>query len=140
MKVNYEWVKQQFVAAGVRQQVGDAVLELLRTWEKFDLPANMADDTRDVFTRLANSESLIKTPIEETWVQAVSGGQTMKGDVVRVKHNAFKGEVGVVHNGRIGRVTGIRSGDVIFRSTDGLEPFLDNSHYPFTALEKRVLP
>jgi len=140
MKVNYDWAKQQFMAAGVRQQVGDAVLELLRTWETFDLPANMAQDARDVFNHLSGEESLIKTPLDETWVQCYAGGQAMKGDTVRVKHNAFTGEAGVVHNGRVGRITGIRSGDVIFRSTDGLEPFLDNTHYPFSALEKRVLP
>jgi hypothetical protein len=137
-KVNFDWIKAQFKGAGVRQGTGDASIKLLKTWDTLDLTPEMAEDTIDVFSSLALSKSLIKTPGDQVWVQAQTGGMIQKGDTVRVRHNAFPGEAGVIHNGRIGRVTAIRSGDVIFRSTDDLEPFIDNSHYPFTALEKRV--
>ncbi len=137
-KVNFKWVKEQLQGASVRQGPGDAVLDLLKTWDGIPLTDEHAEDAVDTFSSLAKNQSLIKTPTEQTWVPAASGGSTRVGDIVRIKHNAYKGEAGVINNGRVGKITAIRSGDVIFRSTDGLEPFLDNTHHPFTALERRV--
>jgi hypothetical protein len=137
-QVDYAWVKDQLKSATVRQGPGDATLALLKAWEQIDLPDDLAEDAIEIFASLALNKSLIKTPASETWVPAQPGGNTRVGDIVRVKHNAFKGEAGRIHNGRKGRVTAIRSGDIIFRSTDGLEPFLDNVHYPFNHLERRV--
>lgn len=137
-EVDYDWVKEQLTSASVRQGPGDATIALLKAWEQVTLPEDLADDAVEVFASLARNQSLIKTPAEETWVPARVGGSTRVGATVRVKHNAFKGDAGRIHNGRRGRVTAIRSGDVIFRSTDNLEPFLDNVHYPFEALELRV--
>lgn len=137
-EVNYDWAKAQMTGAGVRQGPGDAVLELLKTWEKISLSAELAADAVEVFTSLAKQEALIKTPGDQVWVQSTPGGGTRTGDIVRVKHNAFTGEAGLIHNGRLGKVVAIRSGDVIFRSTDGLDPFLDGTHFPFIKLEKRV--
>lgn len=134
-KVDFEWVKSQFQAAGVRKGPGSAVLKLLEAWEEIELPADLAEDAIDIFASVAKNAALIKTPTNETWVQAVPGGSLRVSHKVRVKHNAFKGDAGRIHNGRKGVVTAIRSGDVIFRSTDGLEPFIDNAHYPFQALE-----
>lgn len=138
-KVNFDWVRAQLRGASVRQGPGDAAISLLKTWESVPLEGELAEDAVEIFSALALDHALIKTPANESWVQCVSGGQTRVGDVVRIKHNAYKSEAGVIHNGRVGKVTGIRSGDVIFRSTDGLEPFLDNTHHSFQALEKRVL-
>ena len=33
-KVNYNWVKEQFAKASVTVGAGNAVLDLLKTWEK----------------------------------------------------------------------------------------------------------
>jgi hypothetical protein len=137
-KVNLDWIKTQFKGAGVRQGTGDAVLALLKVWETLDLTPEMAEDAIDVFSSLAKNEALIKTPAEQLWIPAQTGGMIQKGDIVRIRHNAFAGEVGIIHNGRVGRVTAIRSGDIIFRSTDDLDPFIDNAHYPFSAVEKRI--
>jgi len=137
-KVNYDWVRAQFVSAGVQQGVGDTVLKLLAVWEDVDVPENMLEDSIEFFSKVALQHSLNNTPVEETWVQAHSGGNSIVGGTVRVRHNYFAGEAGILHNGRKGRVTAVRSGDVIVRSTDDLEPFLDNVHYPFEALEIRV--
>lgn len=137
-KVNFDWVKAQLKAASVRQGPGDAALRLLKAWEEITLTGEMARDAVDIFSSLAVNNSLIKTLDDEIWVQAESGGMLQTGDTVRVKHTAYSGEAGIINNGRIGRVTAIRSGDVLFRSTDDLEPFLDNTHHSFTALEKKI--
>lgn len=137
-EVNYDWAKAQMTGAGVRQGPGDAVLTLLKTWENINLSGEMAKDAIEVFGSLAKQEALIKTPGDQVWVQSTPGGGTRVSDIVRVKHNAFTGDAGIIQNGRIGKVVAIRSGDVIFRSTDGLEPFLDGTHFPFAKLEKRV--
>lgn len=137
-KVNYDWVKTQFTAAGVQQGVGDTVLKLLAVWEDVDVPENMLKDSLEFFSKVALQHSLINTPVNETWVQAYSGGTSLVGRTVRVRNNYFTGDAGIIHNGRKGRVTAIRSGDVIVRSIDDLEPFLDNVHYSFEALEVLV--
>jgi hypothetical protein len=65
-------------------------------------------------------------------------GQIKVADVVRVKPDAFDGELGETHNGREGVIVAIRSGDVIFRSTDDKKPLLDGTHYSPYHLQKRI--
>lgn len=136
--VNFDWVHQQFTGAGVRKGTGDAVITLLKAWQDIDLPNELLEDTVDVFSHLARQEALIKNPGNEVWVQAIAGGPLQVGDQIRVRHDAYKGDEGVIHNGRRGKVVAIRSGRVIVQSTDGLKPFLDGTHYRFEALERRI--
>ena len=134
--VNYDWVRAQFAAAKVRQHEGDAVLELLKKWEEMDVPAEAVSGALQIFKSVAQSHALVPET-GDTWVQA-QVGFIQKGDVVRVRHDAFEGELGLAHNGRVGYVIDLRYGDVIFRSTDDKEPFLDGTHYPPLKLEKRI--
>jgi hypothetical protein len=69
----------------------------------------------------------------------VQPGFIKVSEVVRVKADAFDGELGALHNGRKGVVVGVRYGDVIIKSTDGKEPILEGAHYPPAKLEKLVL-
>jgi len=57
---------------------------------------------------------------------------------VRVKLDAYQGSTGSLHNGRRGKVVGIRYGDIIFKSNDNREPILDGAHYSPHQLQKRV--
>lgn len=71
------------------------------------------------------------------WEQAITG-KLKPGDVVRVKLNAYQGEVGEMHNGRICKVIRVKYGDVVVASIDGLDPQLETTHHSPTVLEKRV--
>ena len=56
-------------------------------------------------------------------------GQIKPGDTVRVLLDAFKSEVGEIHNGRIGEVVKVEFGDVIVNSIDSRLPKLEGAHY-----------
>ena len=138
-KVNYNWVKEQFAKASVTVGAGNAVLDLLKTWEKSE-PKDLeqAKKAVEIFSKVALGHSLVKeNSVDEVW-EEVRPGFIKVADVVRVKNDAFVGELGVIHNGRVGKIVAIRSGDIIFKSTDDLEPALDSVHYQASKLEKRI--
>lgn len=138
-KINYNWVKEQFAKASVTVGAGNAVLDLLKTWEKSE-PKDLeqAKKALEIFSKVALGHSLVKeNSADEVW-EEVRPGFIKVADVVRVKHDAFLGELGVIHNGRVGKIVAIRSGDIIFKSTDGVEPALDSVHYQASKLEKRI--
>lgn len=137
MKINYEWVKDQFAKARVKISVGKPVLELLATWEKLNVKDEDAKSVFDVFSKVAVGHSLVNTPEGEIWIDA-RPGDIKVADTVRVKNNAFNGTLGNLHNGRIGRIVAIRSGDIIVDSVDGEEPELKGIHYKASSLEKRI--
>jgi hypothetical protein len=138
-KINYNWVKEQFAKASVTVGAGNAVLDLLKTWEKSEpKDAEQAKKAVEIFSKVALGYSLVKeNKAEEVW-QEVRPGFIKVADVVRVKHDAFVGELGNIHNGRVGKIVAIRSGDIIFKSTDDSEPALDSVHYQASKLEKRI--
>jgi photosystem II stability/assembly factor-like uncharacterized protein len=65
-------------------------------------------------------------------------GQISVGDIVRVKHDAYTGDLAYIHNGRRGIIVATRSGDIIFNSTDDFEPKLESVHYRPEVLQKRL--
>ena len=136
-KVDLDWVKAQMTAARIRRGSGDAVLKLLEVWETIDLDDDLSQEAVTVFKSLALNHSLVEPYKDEVWVPA-QPGQIKVADQVRVKSDAFTGEAGRAHNGRRGVIVAIRSGDVIVRSTDDLEPVLDGAHYSPYKLEKRI--
>lgn len=137
MKIDLEWVKRQFVAAHVSQAPGTAVLRLLELWNTMNHTEATAKETVDVFSKVALGHTLVDDDDPYTW-EAVRPGFIRVGDTVRVKSDAFDGEIGLMHNGRVGRVVAIRYGDIIVKSTDNLEPAFDGTHYSPHMLEKRV--
>jgi hypothetical protein len=136
-KINYEWVKQQFADAKVRVGTGKAVLALLKTWEEIDVTEEQSKQILDIFSQVGLGHSLVVINTEEVWVDS-QRGQLNVGDIVRVRHDAFSDSTGQIHNGRRGIVAAIRSGDIIFKSTDEKDPFLDGVHYRPESLQKRV--
>lgn len=137
MNVDYEWVREQMTLAKVRVAPGEVVLKLLNAWEEIDLPDTFVDDAIENFSKLARGTAIIPTNPNELWEDARPGGIKV-GDIVRVKDDAFKGELGQMHNGRQGRIVGIRYGDIVVKSIDERLPVLDGAHYSPHHLQKRV--
>jgi hypothetical protein len=136
-EVNYEWVKGQFVAAKVKKGVGLAVLDMLKAWEPVDLGPDDAKAALEILSKVALGHALVITDPREVWVPGAPG-QMKVGDIVRIKHDAFNGPAGAGLNGRVGTITAIRSGDIIFNSTDGQSPKIDGAHYRPQQLDKRI--
>lgn len=138
--INMDWVRQQMTEAKVKQSVGTAVLRLLEVWETMNHRENTAKETLETFSKLAMGHALVEPKIsgfDGVWVPA-QPGQISVTDIVRVKTDAFDGELGVVHNGRIGKVVGVRYGDIIVKTVDDKTPLLDGAHYSPHMLEKLV--
>jgi hypothetical protein len=135
--IEEEWVKRQFAAAKVSQAVGTSVLRLLEVWNTMNHTDKTARETVEVFGKVAQGHALVHEPTEGMWVEA-GPGKLVVGDTVRVNPDAFNGPAGQYHNGRIGRIVAIRSGDIIVTSTDDVEPVLEAVHYSPHALQKWV--
>jgi hypothetical protein len=72
------------------------------------------------------------------WIPAYPG-HLSRGDKVRVLHDAFASEAGrTIHNGRVGVVVAVASGDIIVKTTDDRKPALTEARYPYYKLEKAV--
>ena len=143
-KVDIPWVKEQLTNNKTKRIVGDHVLVLLEKWEELkntdpDPQKNEANLSQiiELFGKLALGHAIIVDKKTERWVPAQSG-QIVVADEVRVKWNAFDGEMGKLHNGRRGKVVSIRYGDIIVKTTDGKEPVLEGFHYTPQQLEKKV--
>lgn len=136
-EVDFDWVRAQMDQAKVKVGSGKMVLKLLETWDGTGLSAAAAKEAIDLFSKLALTHALIEENPDEVWVPAQPGFLKV-ADEVRVRQDAYDGSLGVIHNGRRGKITAIRYGDVVIRSTDGKEPFLDGTHYTPYLLEKRI--
>jgi hypothetical protein len=138
-ELDMDWVKSQLQAAKVRKPVGDATMKLVELFDSIEnLTPEFKNQTIEMFSKLALGHIVIKEKKNETWVP-VRPGDIKVTEIVRVRADAFDGELGMVHNGRKGVVVGVRYGDVIIKSTDGKEPVLEGAHYPPQKLEKLIL-
>ena len=135
--VDFDWVRAQMQEAKVKVGAGKAVLKLLEEWKDINLSPTAAQEALELFSKLAMTHAIIGENPDEVWVPAQPGFIKV-ADEIRVKQNAYEGKLGVMHNGRRGKVAAIRYGDVIMRSTDNKEPFLDGVHHSPHMLEKRI--
>lgn len=136
-EINKNWVEEQFIKAKVKIGVGKAVLKLIDAWESVNLKGGDVDVAFLIASKLVQGHALVEERKDEKWIP-VQPGFIKVNETVRVMSDAFDGELGVLHNGRRGVVIAIRSGDIIVRSNDGLEPLLDGVHYSPYKLEKLV--
>lgn len=134
-EIDYDWVNQQFDKTTLSDEVYNIVFDTLQSLDELSDSDQLA--VADSLAALLRGHALVADPPNEIWAD-VQIGFVHGGDIVRVKHDAFSGELGKIHNGRRGKVQAARSGDVIFRSDDGQEPFLDGVHYSPYKLQKRV--
>lgn len=140
MSDNMDWVREQLTAVKTKRYIGKSVLDLLEEWNRINQKPEDAKEIIDIFSKLALGHALVEAETEEfkgTWIPAMPG-QVRMADIIRIKSDAFDGEAGKVHNGRIARVVGVRYGDIIVKSVDGKSPILDGEHYKPTALEKLI--
>lgn len=136
--IDMQWVKEQLTEARVKKPVGNAIMSLIETWKSAEVTDAAAPQVIELFSKLALGHvAVVKEEKDVTWVP-VTPGQIKVADEVRVRLDAFTGELGTIHNGRIGRVVAVRYGDVIIKTTDGRKPVLDGAHYPPQHLEKRI--
>jgi hypothetical protein len=132
-----KWVEEQFIKARLKVGVGKAVLKLIEAWKPVNLKGADVDTAFAIAARLVQGHAIVEERKDEKWLP-VQPGFIKVNDTVRVMADAFDGELGTIHNSRRGVVTAIRSGDIIVKSTDGLEPLLDGVHYSPYKLEKLV--
>lgn len=131
-----EWARAQMKAAGLVQPTQAAVEKLLKALDAMQLSITAENDVVSTFAKLAVGTALVaeQETVDEVWEQARAGNLVL-ADEVRVKTDAYAGELGVAHNGRRGRVVGIRYGNIYIKyygvSGDGM-------HHKPAALEKRV--
>jgi hypothetical protein len=138
-EVDLIWARDQLRRAGVNDRVATAVYQTLDTWNTNlgAIPATEVENTVDALRELLLHHSLLKPVSDEVWMEAYPGFIHAQ-DVIRVRHDAYDGELGEYHNGRVGKCLGVRSGMIIFRSTDEVHPFIDGAQYPADKLERRV--
>lgn len=136
-KIDMNWAKSQLEQSRVSVGVGTSVVELLEFWKKLNHEAKDDEKVVEIFSKLARSISVVDTPTNEIWAPG-QPGDIRVGDEIRVKVDAFEGELGQIHNGRRGRVVAVRYGDIIIKTTDGKQPILDGSHYSPYKLDKLV--
>ena len=135
--VDFEWVRNQMQEAKVRVGSGKAVLKLLEAWQTLPISDKAARDAIEIFSNLALTKSIVQDSADEMWIEARPGGLVV-GDIVKVKHDAYEGEPGVLHNGRKGKITAVRYGDIIIRTTDDKSPYIDGAHHSPHKLLKKV--
>jgi hypothetical protein len=136
-EINEEWIRYQMQEAKVKVGVGNALLKLLGTWETLNISVPQQKEVVALFNSISLGHSILPEKPDEVWVDA-QPGSIIVADEVRVKADAYDGSTGAIHNGRRGRVVGVRYGDIIFKSEDGKEPLLDGAHYSPHQLQKRV--
>jgi hypothetical protein len=139
-EVNKQWVAEQLEAAKVKVGSGKAILKLLEVWSELpELSEKMTDEVLSVFSLVAKGHTLAQEESADDYIWiALQPGHVVVGDVVRVKADAFSGAPGPIHNGRLGKVVGIRYGEVYVNMTDNKLPKLEGQNYSPYKLEKRV--
>lgn len=135
---NMDWIKSQLQEAKVRKVVGDSVIKLIEVFATSDkMTDEHKEKTVELFSKLALGHAYIAENNKERWMP-VQPGNIKVADIIRVKSDAFVGELGEFHNGRRGVVVAVRYGDVVMKSNDGKEPVLEGAHYAPQKLEKLV--
>lgn len=107
------WISKQLAASPHDQAVKDAVVYVIERLRKEDLTDEQEATVMNVATRLVSGHSIAPaTAAGERWGPVIPGEYQVK-DVVRVRSNAFDGDIGQQHNGKRGRVVASRNGFVM---------------------------
>lgn len=137
--VDRQWAERQLANAGADPWVEQGVLQMLEAFAATDLAGEQVRQAVTYFAELAQGRHIApeSTEAEGRWIPA-RVGQIRPGMRVRVRLDAFKGELGQLHNGRLGVVVEVGDGDVIVRSIDARKPHLMAAHYSPFVLEELV--
>lgn len=136
-----EWAQEQLTEAEVPDRVSGTVMSMLETlwteWGKHEFTEKDVDDVLRHTSALCKGFSIVEDPEDEIWIEAKPGSLVIR-DIVRVKSDAYKGNAGIIHNGKEGVIVSMRYGKIRVRYNDfGADspPFIEHS---VQALEKRV--
>ncbi len=141
MTTESEWTEQQLATLALTNDQKSAVRNLLNVYRTAKAVRGLNDSELEtvltVFTSLSKGAVVVEDAPDEVWMQAAPGRLHMR-DVVRVRADAYTGQSGIDHNGRVGVVIGVRPDDIRVRYTDD-----GKFHPPYTshrtaALEKRM--
>lgn len=131
------WVWDQMTKAKIPQTERWVIEQLLKVyWEEEKtqkLTTEQAKTISNSFSELVQGHHLVPDEVEGVWVQAKPGGLVVR-DRVRVRADAYAGEVGLVHNGKTGVIVSIRYGDILVKYDDSDHT---SRHSPY-ALEKKI--
>lgn len=139
-EMDMDWVRVQMTEAKLKRSVGTAILKLMDVWEKMNHTDAVSKEIIEAFGKLALGHALVEPKMDElagTWI-AAQPGQLKVTDIIRVKGNAFDGDLGKMHNGRVGKIVGVRYGDIVVKTIDDKFPALDGAHYSPHMLEVLV--
>lgn len=136
-----EWAQEQLTGVEASEPVSNTVMSLLETlwyeWGKHEFTEKDVDEVLRFTSALCKGFSVVEDPEDEVWVEAKPGSLVIR-DIVRVKSDAYKGNAGIQHNGKVGVIVAMRYGKIRVRYDDAepnSAPFIEHAHY---ALEKRV--
>lgn len=133
------WATDQMERIGVPDDHQELVKELLAAYWSSPLPKSLQgiaiEDFLKLFTELAQHHVIAPEAPEATWVLGKPGALTVR-DVVRVRPDAYTGPAGTTHNGKVGVIVAIRSGDIHVHYDDATGANTVR-HSPY-ALEKRI--
>lgn len=131
------WENDQMVEARIPKEASEVVRKLLNVWAEFTVPdkKHQALIIR-TFETLTQGHSLVVQDLPTERWEAANPGRIHVRDTVRVRHDAYSDETGRMHNGRRGRVIGVRYGDIIIKYEDGRQPPFDAVHHAPAKLER----
>lgn len=136
-RLDKDWVASQIEAAQVKRPVGNATLKLVEFVDSLNISNETKRQALELTSKIALGHAVVQESADEVWIP-VRPGDIRTAEQVRVRADAFSGDLGAIHNGRRGVVIGVRYGDVIVKTTDGRDPYLEGAHYSPHQLEKLV--
>lgn len=123
------WVSKQLEASALDQQTSDAVVYVLERLRKEELSDEQEVAALQAAVALAQGHSIAVAREEERWGPVIPGDYAIK-DTVRVRANAFEGEMGQLHNGKRGRVVAARNGFVVVVLDDSPSSEIQMHYWP----------
>jgi hypothetical protein len=133
-----DWIVSQIEAARVKKPVGNATLKIVEFVDSLNISNDTKSQAFELASKIALGHAILEEVEDEVWIP-VRPGDIRTAEQIRVRADAFSGDVGAIHNGRRGVVIGVRYGDVIIKTTDGKDPYLEGAHYSPHHLEKLVV-
>lgn len=131
------WVSKQLEASTLDQQTKDAVVYVLERLRKEEISDEQEVAALKAAVELVQGHSIAVALKDERWGPVVPGDYKVK-DTVRVRANAFEGEMGQLHNGKRGRVVASRNGFVVVVLDDSPSSEIQ-MHYKPEHLERKLV-
>lgn len=134
-----DWELDQIEKSKLSDKEKQSVKKMLSTLWSLGLSDTEAHTVSTVVDSLVNGRAIfIEEPqTDYRWEPARPGALVVR-DWVRVKSDAYKGEAGLIHNGRQGVIVAMRYGDIHVRYDDDRGTSHPIKHSPH-ALEKRYI-